>query len=43
MGAELGMGVGRITYETIKNSIHPSISLCIWGLNMLVHNVYNIQ
>lgn len=42
-GAELGMGVGRITYETIKNSIHPSISLCIWGLNMLVYNVYNIQ
>jgi hypothetical protein len=41
-GAELGMGVGRITHETIKNSIHPSVSLCIWGLNMLVYNVYNI-
>jgi hypothetical protein len=42
-GAELGMGVGRITHETIKNSIHPSLSLCIWGLNMPVYNVYNIQ
>ena len=42
-GAELGMGVGRITHETIKTSIHPSTSLCIWGLSMLVYNVYNIQ
>lgn len=31
-GAELGLGVGRITYKIIKNSIHPFIPLCIWGL-----------
>ena len=42
-GEELGMGVGRITHGSIKNSIHPSISLCIRRRNMLAYNVYNIQ